>query len=233
VPRSWRPAKYRKREYGASPSSARTAARADGILDPLERFVAAGFPVVPAAAPRDGSCSCDRIGCPTPAAHPLSRAWQVESSIDLAQLARWRTRHPDANYVSPTGKTHSVLDVPDQAGADTLQRILVSGAAPGPVAETDGRYLFFAAPRTNPDTDPDSDEDEWWSSSLDCRPETLAEHPGLRWHDRGSYVFVPPSVSMSGRAARWVYWPTDGTPLPDAVVVLEVLADVLAEFSAA
>jgi hypothetical protein len=38
---------------------------------------------------------------------------------------------------------------------------------------------------------------------------------------------------MAGGTARWVYWPADGTPLPDAVVVLEVLADVLAEFSAA
>jgi hypothetical protein len=135
------------------------------------------------------------------------------------------------NYVTPTGKTHSVLDVPEQQGADALQRILVSGIAPGPVAEVDGRYLFFAQPRTNPADD--TDEDEWWSSSLDCRPETLQDHPGLRWHDRGSYVFVPPSVSMSGRTARWVYWPAEGTPLPDALVVLEVLADVLAEFSAA
>jgi hypothetical protein len=229
VPKSWRPAKKRKRDRAASPA----AARADGLPDPLDRLIAAGFPVVPAAAPHGGSCSCDRVGCPTPAAHPLSRAWLVEASTDPAQLARWRVRHPDANYVTPTGKTHSVLDVPEQAGADALQRILVAGATPGPVAEADGRYLFFAAPRTNPDTDPEADEDEWWSSSLDCRPDTLEDHPGLRWHDRGSYVFVPPSVSMAGRAARWVYWPAEGTPLPDAVVVLEVLADVLAEFSAA
>lgn len=229
MPRSWRPAKKRKRAQAASPA----AARADGLPDPLDRLIAAGFPVVPAAAPRGGSCSCDRVGCPTPAAHPLSRAWQVEASTDPAQLARWRARQPEANYVTPTGKTHSVLDVPEQVGADALHRMLAAGAAPGPVAEADGRYLFFAAPRTNPDTDPEADEDEWWSSSLDCRPDTLEDHPGLRWHDRGSYVFVPPSVSMGGRAARWVYWPAEGAPLPDAVVVLEVLADVLAEFSAA
>ena len=229
MPRSWRPAKNRKRDHGAS----RAVTRPDGPPDPLERLIATGLPVVPAAAPRDGSCSCDRVGCPTPAAHPLSRAWQSEASTDPAQLELWRARHPEANYVTPTGKTHSVLDVPELAGADALQRILVTGTAPGPVAEWDGRYLFFAAPRTSPDTDPDADEDEWWSSSLDCRPDTLEEHPGLRWHDRGSYVFVPPSVSMAGRTARWVYWPAEGTPLPDAVVVLEVLADVLAEFSAA
>ena len=156
----------------------------------------------------------------------------MEASTDAVQLARWRIRHPDANYVTPTGRTHSVLDVPVQAGADALRRILVAGTTPGPVAEVDGRYLFFTSPRVNPEIE-DVDEDEWWSSSLDCRPETLQDHPGLRWHDRGSYVFVPPSVDMSGRTARWVYWPADGTPLPDAVVVLEVLADVLAEFSTA
>src|SRR3954463_16273523 len=61
VPKSWRPAKYRKRDHAASP----TVARADGLPDPLDRLIAAGFPVVPAAAPRGGSCSCDRVGCPT------------------------------------------------------------------------------------------------------------------------------------------------------------------------
>ncbi|GAA2059938.1 hypothetical protein GCM10009839_83060 [Catenulispora yoronensis] len=161
----------------------------------------------------------------------------MEAGTDLEQLARWRVRHPEANYVTPTGKTHSVLDVPERVGVDALQRILVAGMAPGPVAEVEGRYLFFVAPRTLPDVDggdgDGDDDDEWWSSSLDCRPDTLEEHPGLRWHDRGSYVFVPPSVSMSGRTARWVYWPVEGTPLPDAVVVLEVLADVIAEFSTA
>ncbi len=35
------------------------------------------------------------------------------------------------------------------------------------------------------------DEDEWWPCELDCHPETMDEHPGLRWHCRGSYVLVP------------------------------------------
>jgi len=87
VPRSWRPAKNRKREHAASTDGL----RAEGLLDPLDRLVAAGFAVVPAAAPREGSCSCDRLGCPTPAAHPLSRAWQVEASADPER----QLRHPD------------------------------------------------------------------------------------------------------------------------------------------
>jgi len=30
------------------------------------------------------ACSCDRIGCPAPGAHPISAAWQIEASNDPA-----------------------------------------------------------------------------------------------------------------------------------------------------
>lgn len=46
--------------------------------------------------------------------------------------------------------------------------------------------LFFTATRGTPE-----DEDEWWPCELDCHPETMDEHPGLRWHCRGSYVLLP------------------------------------------
>src|SRR2546423_12804887 len=52
VPRSWRPAKKRKRAQAASPA----APRADGLPDPLDRLSAAGSPLGPAPAPRGGSC---------------------------------------------------------------------------------------------------------------------------------------------------------------------------------
>lgn len=221
MPIGWKPARNRRANRAGQHGAANEAP-----LDPLARLLRLGLPVVPAAAPNGGSCSCDRVGCPTPGAHPLSRAWQSEASADLAQLALWQLRHPGANYVSPTGRTHDVLDVPAEAGERALQAILPAATGIGPVAEAEGRYLFFTAARVDPEAAEDADE--WWSSELDCRPETLAEHPGLRWHDRGSYVLVPPSASPSGRSARWVYWPVEGTPLPDALVVLEFLADVLA-----
>ena len=193
-------------------------------LDPLASFIRLGLPVVPAAAPLDGLCSCDRMGCPSPGAHPLSRAWQNEASAEPEQVAWWRNRHPEANYVSPTGRTHGVLDVPAEAGAAALQRLLANDTELGPVAESDGRYMFFIAPRIDPELDDDDAADEWWSSDLDCRPESMQEHPGLRWHDRGSYVPVPPALLTTGRRARWVHLPTSGY-LPDALVVLGVLAD--------
>lgn len=46
--------------------------------------------------------------------------------------------------------------------------------------------LLFTLTRGTPE-----DEDEWWPCELDCHPETADEHPGLRWHCRGSYVLVP------------------------------------------
>lgn len=224
---SWMPTMQRRRNFArAAPPSAPS----DVPLDPLTRFIQFGLLVVPSASTiRGGSCSCDRMGCPSPGAHPLSRAWQSEASADADRVARWRVQHPEANYVSPTGRTHDVLDVPADAGAAALERLLTAGTVLGPVAVADDRYLFFTAPRTSLD---DAD-DEWWSCDLDCRPENVAEHPGLRWHDRGSYVPVPPSLLPSGRAAQWAHWPEDtedgATTLPDSLVVLDVLADELAD----
>ena len=51
--------------------------------------------------------------------------------------------------------------------------------------------LFFVVTRGSP-----ADEDEWWSSGLDCEPESVI--PGLRWHCRDSYVLAPPSACASG-----------------------------------
>jgi Bifunctional DNA primase/polymerase, N-terminal len=233
---SWMPTNRRRRSEPRADRPDRVdrlSAQKREPLDPLGRLIQLGLPVVPSAAPLNGLCSCDRMGCPAPGSHPLSRAWQSEGSADPDQLARWRVRHPDANYVSPTGRTHGVLDVPAETGASTLQRLLAMGISLGPVAaidgddRTDGRYLFFIAPRIDPDLDDDDAADEWWSSDLDTRPETLLEHPGLRWHDRGSYVPVPPSLLVSGRRVRWVHFPSEAEPfeLPDALVVLGVLAD--------
>jgi len=98
----WKPAKQSRRARRAG----KHGAGDDAPLDPLIRLLQLGLAVAPAAVPVDGSCSCDRVGCPTPGAHPLSRAWQSEASADPDQLALWQHRHPGANYVSPTGRTH-------------------------------------------------------------------------------------------------------------------------------
>ncbi len=89
----------------------------------------------------------------------------------------------------------------------------------------DDRMLFFTATRGTP-----VDEDEWWPCELDCHPETLEEHPGLRWHCRGSYVLLPPARLPDGSAVTWVR-PAD-LPLPDPLPLLPVLTDACARIGA-
>ncbi|AXI77237.1 bifunctional DNA primase/polymerase [Peterkaempfera bronchialis] len=186
-------------------------------LDLLLGAVRAGFPVAPAARPSGYRCSCDRVGCPAPARHPVSFAWQTQATTDTEQIAHWIARDPQANFVTATGRTHDVLDVPEEAGRIALERLLDQDAA-GPVAAADGRYLFFTATRGTP-----ADEDEWWPCELDSHPDTLEDHPGLRWHCRGSYVLLPPSALPDTSAVRWVRGPEH--PLPDPLRVLDVLTD--------
>jgi len=194
------------------------AVEAASRLEQLLRAVRAGFPVAPAAHAVDYRCSCDRVGCPAPAQHPLSFAWQSQATADIEQVSRWLGRDPEANAVTATGRSHDVLDVPAEAGRLALRRMDELGVAVGPVAAIgDDRYLFFTTSRSA------LDEDEWWTSELDTSPEDVSEHPGLRWHTRGSYVLLPPSRLADGSAVTWVRDPA--LPLPDPLRVLDVLTD--------
>jgi Bifunctional DNA primase/polymerase, N-terminal len=177
-----------------------------------------------ARAPDTGrACSCDRVGCPAPGAHPVSPAWQLEASCDLTEVGRWWRERPEANIILVTGRVFDVLDVPAQAGTVALDRMGREPAA-GPVALTsDDRALFFVATRGTPD-----DEDEWWSCHLDCEPDSFAPVAGLRWHCRDSYVVAPPSRGGRQPAAYWIRDPAEYR-LPDGLRLLELLADACDE----
>ncbi|MFI1012532.1 bifunctional DNA primase/polymerase [Streptomyces sp. NPDC020965] len=197
--------------------------------DLLLAVASAGMPLAPAAHPVSYRCSCDRIGCPTPGRHPVSFAWQTQSTTDRSQILRWAQGQPQANFITATGMVHDVLDVPLDAGRAALDRLLEQGIEVGPVAESTGegeagRTLFFTATRGTPE-----DEDEWWPCELDCRPETMDEHPGLRWHCRGSYVLVPPARLPGDHEVYWVRGPE--LPLPDPLTLLETLTDACARYA--
>ncbi|MCA2186197.1 bifunctional DNA primase/polymerase [Nonomuraea cavernae] len=191
-------------------------------IDSVLGYAALGWPVVPGAHPlRHGSraCSCDRLGCPDPGAHPVSPAWHVQATTDPTQLTRWWQREPEANVILPTGRVFDVFDVPLPTGLAALTRIDADEAHSGPVAANGDRVLFYVATRGNPE-----DEDEWWSCQLDCDPATIDDTPGLRWHCRDSYVLAPPSTLPTGQPVSWLR-PPDGRPLPDPLRILDVLAD--------
>ncbi|MEU7030373.1 bifunctional DNA primase/polymerase [Streptomyces sp. SBR177] len=203
----------------------------------LLAVAAAGLPIAPAAHPVGYRCSCERIGCPTPARHPVSFAWQTQSTTDRAQIERWARAHPEANFITATGMVHDVLDVPLAAGRAALERLRAEGVELGPVAVSEaaedrpdaGRMYFYTATRGTPE-----DEDEWWPCELDCHPETMDEHPGLRWHCRGSYVLVPPSRlpgdEGSQPALSWLRGPEHA--LPEPLSLLEALTDACARHAA-
>src|SRR5215469_2674005 len=169
------------------------------------------------------ACSCDRIGCPAPGAHPISAAWQIEASSNPAEVRRWWRDRPDASIILVTGRVFDVLDVPESVGLLAVERIGSSPAVTGPVAlSADHRALFFAATRGAP-----ADEDEWWSCHLDCEPDSFAPVTGLRWHCRDSYVVAPPRTGR-GPGAHWIRDPR-AHALPDCLRLLEYLADACEE----
>jgi hypothetical protein len=171
------------------------------------------------------ACSCDRVGCPAPGAHPVSAAWQIEASSDPAEVGRWWRDRPEANIILVTGRVFDVLDVPAAAGLLALGRMdRQSPAITGPVALiADDRAFFFVTTRGAP-----ADEDEWWSCHLDCEPDdSFAPVAGLRWHCRDSYVAAP-ARGGRGPALQWIRDPREHS-LPDGLRLLEFLADACEE----
>ncbi|MEW9527691.1 bifunctional DNA primase/polymerase [Microbispora sp. NPDC049125] len=202
--------------------SKRRAHRVPRKVTSVLEYAQLGWPSCPGAHPLEEggrACSCDRVGCPDPGRHPLSPAWQMQSTTDSAQLTRWWEQEPDANVILPTGRVFDVFDVPAAAGMPALAAMDAAGFETGPVAENGDRVLFFVATRGAPE-----DEDEWWSCQLDAGPETIEMTPGLRWHCRESYVLAPPSTLPTGEAVSWIR-PPDGRPLPDPLRVLDLIAD--------
>jgi hypothetical protein len=193
------------------------------------RYAEMGWPVCagaypPGRAQRPGetlrACSCDRVGCPAPGAHPISPAWQLQATAEPALVEHLWLARPEANVVLVTGRVFDVLDVPACAGMAALGLMQRSGIRPGPVAISAGdRALFFVLSRAAY-----ADEDELWSCHLDCEPETVAQIAGLRWHCGDSYVLGPPSRLRGGVSSRWIREPTH-EPLPDGLRLLEFLAD--------
>ncbi|OLT11827.1 DNA primase [Actinomadura sp. CNU-125] len=208
---------YRRNRAAGKAARERTITAALG-------YAALGWPCVPGAhapARGDRACSCDRVGCPDPAAHPVSATWGLQASVDADVLKRWWGEHPQAGIILPTGRVFDVLDIPADAGHRALARIDRDSLPVGPVAAVGAeRLLFFVSTRGAP-----VDEDEWWSCHLDCSPEDVAETPGMRWHCRDSYVVAPPTVLPYGRETAWLRPPQ--TPLPDPLRLLEVLSDAV------
>jgi hypothetical protein len=210
------------------------AGRPPALGGAAQEYAALGWPVCQGASPSRGldgigmpepgrACSCDRVGCPAPGAHPVSPTWQMQATVDAAVIGQWWEARPEANVILATGRVFDVLDVPAVAGATALARMAAAGVETGPVAvQGTVRMLFFVLTRGAPD-----DEDEWWSCGLDASPDLSMQTEALRWHCRDSYVLASPSRYGSGQDVRWVRPPARA--LPDALRLLEYLVDACEE----
>ena len=205
----------------------RAAEQHQPLGDVAAHYASMGWPVCVGAHTYRGTraamepgraCSCDRVGCPAPGAHPVSPAWQTQATVDEKIIRSWWETRPEASVMLVTGRVFDVLDVPLAAGAAALADMETAGVAVGPVAVGDpDRMLFFVVTKGSP-----ADEDEWWSCGLDSEPESVVQ--GLRWHCRDSYVLAPPAAAGTGPGARWLRPPGEH-PLPDALRLLEYLVD--------
>jgi hypothetical protein len=210
------------------------AQRLPALGTAAQEYAALGWPVCPGANPSSGldgiglpdpgrACSCDRVGCPAPGAHPVSPTWQMQATADSAVIGQWWEARPEANVILATGRVFDVLDLPAVAGAKALARMAAAGAETGPVSVSTERMHFYVLTRGAP-----ADEDEWWSCGLDSSPEESEQAESLRWHCRDSFVLAPPSRYGTGQDVRWVREPA-GRTLPDGLRLLEYLVDACEE----
>ena len=103
--------------------------RAERLLplgDVAAQYASMGWPVCLGAHPHQGkraarepgqACSCDRVGCPAPGAHPVSAAWQMQATVDLNVIQSWWETRPEANVILVTGRVFDALDVPAAQGS--------------------------------------------------------------------------------------------------------------------
>ncbi|RCG26307.1 DNA primase [Streptomyces diacarni] len=156
----------------------------------------------------------------------------VPAEAGYAALARLEERERADADGAPGGEAHSG----DAEGAGSAPAGDDTGSGPGAAVEPvlgpvallgEDRMLFFTRTRGRPE-----DEDEWWPCELDSHPETMEEHPGLRWHCRGSYVLLPPSrLPDQDEGVRWLRPPVSGAQLPEPLTLLETLTDACAEYA--
>src|SRR5579871_4140480 len=201
----------------------RVAGRPPALGAAALEYAELGWPVCQGASPSRGldgiglpepgrACSCDRVGCPAPGAHPVSPTWQMQATADGAVIGQWWETRPEANVILATGRVFDILDVPAVTGVTALAAMTADGTETGPVAVLGTeRMHFYVLTRGAP-----ADEDEWWSCGLDASPDLSAEAAALRWHCRDSYVLAPPSRFGAGQDVRWVREPA-GRALPDAL----------------
>ncbi|MFJ1532486.1 bifunctional DNA primase/polymerase [Streptomyces mirabilis] len=177
-----------------------------------------GWDVVPGARAAAGACSCGKVGCPTPGAHPLDFAPVLEAGATLDEVSETWGEFPGAAVMLPVGRAFDVIEVAEAAGRRALVRLERMGLPTGPVTATpDGRAHFLVAPGAAAELPELLYRMGWDDASLDLH--------GL---GPGTCVTAPPSDRAGLGPVRWLRSPAldSATKPPQARLLLGTLAYV-------
>jgi hypothetical protein len=187
-------------------------------LDAALALADCGIPVCPfhhPTADRSGwmtsvVCSCGRLGCLQPCAHPVPPDGLDAATTDRDQIHFWWAELPEANVGLVTGVACGVIDADPDTGRRAFKTLARHPGGLGPVARTGtGRWLFFTAPSDRP------------GDVLVERDDGTG--PRVRWRGRYGSVLAPPSRTLLGNAARWVH--PFATALPDPSDLARIVTD--------
>lgn len=157
---------------------------------------------------RDGSCSCNRTDCASPAKHPRIR-WEraMTEPAGQVEIEDWWERWPGANVAVATGPVSglAVIDVdPRNDGEHTLLLLQSERGELPPTLESEtgggGRHLWYAL------------------SGASVPSGELG--PGVELKADRGLIVAPPSRHASGRRYRWLDYSVEPATLPGWVASL-------------
>jgi hypothetical protein len=165
------------------------------LHDAALSYVDAGWPFVPGVTASGLGCSCGRLDCRSPAAHPRDENWQGAVITDPAPVRLWCAADSAVapNIVLACGTAFDVWSVPHTVGTGTLHALFPAGltrSVPVAVTPTDRMHLFTAP----------------------ASPQEVAQIlPGLDVQHRGAGEFVPAPPSTRGAHGddMWLIRPGD------------------------
>jgi hypothetical protein len=169
------------------------------LLDAALRMATIG-PIVLLSGVKAGKCSCGNPECNSPGKHPITRNGCKDASQDPETIAKWFTKHPDANVGLATGLGIVVIDIDGPEGEAVLnseQKKLGQLPETMEVTTGKGRHLYYRKPL---DTVISNSKPKHWKK-IDIRGD-------------GGYVVTPPSLHVSGRRYEFVN-ESNPVPLPD------------------
>lgn len=173
------------------------------LLDQALAYAARGWHVLALHSVRnDGTCTCGRDDCPSPAKHPRTRNGLKDATTDETTIRTWWARWADANVGIRTGEISGlyVIDVdPAHGGEQTLEDLEQSysrlPAGPRALTGGDGMHILFAHPGGT------------WANTAG----RSGLGPGIDTRGDGGYIVAPPSLHISGQRYEWL---DETSPLP-------------------